>query len=954
MVNALGGEVDLLTLKWPIDEDKKCIAIPGRVGADGVILVLPRGVIDAETLREGAGEGSTALVGPSVELQTRVEGDADTMVESIAVEFNMEIRQYLEKRAPRSRRVLTWFGEANVGSERKACCGTRDRDRAFPRRHVQDDHAQTHEGHAGQSWEETQEAARVGFLGRFVEQRRKHCVEFYFQRRQRNRGRRKIEACNEKSPRTLLGQNGEKDDGRGEFRGDGSISAREIHQRMSSGEIPHGGLCTSRLCHDSSLDVGEQAEAGETSHRENDCCFRTIPDRRKLDCSQSGYRNTGTRLGRMGSTGCRSFEKAVHLQSAERCNLDGRTYQRVEGGGMVGQKERRQGHRKSLGSQDCGKRGGRFLRWMPEEKIKPQPVKLESTPRRSIGRWLQDLVGILQDLNLPFACYARSTMALAASKAVGGKDLYPCPPPYPWFESQEILPGRSRRKRARYQKRRAIELWVNLMVCSLSHAASSLDVAPVRGRFGVKLNEHQRQMCEDLYRFASSLVRLGDDDASGCGLRLPAAEDRLKEVRSQLEKLDALPYAAQSKRFAQPSGAEAFAATKALPVVAERLSLPSRVSNFDPRPFLSPEFREIYDNPQSILKAESDMPPPIHVRGTASRSELLKVFERWDVIERLYICKSSEVSLLDRCEIFAVAKDLEKDRQILHRKRRNQREYHREGASRNLPHGVLLCQLHLCPDEVAVCSVDDVRDFYHAYEASEERARSSPVGPVLRFGEVKHLKACRQALEAGRIEPSDELVACFKGLGMGDHAAVDIAQESHVNLLKAHGALCDSETLDYKKPIPLSRSGFYEGIMIDDHLGIQILKRKSSIQATLKQPGRDETVFDHSDRAYSEVGLEAHPGKKVRRALDARVWGAQIEGCKGLVGPTRTRLVRLAKLSTVAALPGAMDEKVLEAITGQWAFCAQFRRPLFSMMHALYHQGSPNEGGGVVFDVTWI
>ena len=538
-------------------------------------------------------------------------------------------------------------------------------------------------------------------------------------------------------------------------------------------------------------------------------------------------------------------------------------------------------------------------------------------------------------------------MASATSEAVGGKDLYPCPPPFPWFESQEMLPGRSRRKKARYQRKRAIELWVNLMVCSLSHAASSLDVAPLRGRCGVKLNGHQRQMCDDLHRFASSLVRLGDDDASGCGLRLPAAEDRLSEVRSQLEKLDALPYAAQTKRFAQPSGAEAFAATKALPVVAERLSLPSRVSNFDPRPFLSAEFREIYDNPQSILKAEDDMPPPIHIRGTASRSELLKVFERWDVIERLYICKSSEVSPLDRCEIFAVAKDLEKDRQILHRKRRNQREYHQEGASRNLPHGVLLCQLHLSSDEVAVCSVDDVRDFYHAYEASEERAKSSPVGPTLRFGEVKHLKACQRALEAGRIDPSDELVACFKGLGMGDHGAVDIAQESHVNLLKAHGALEDSETLDYKKPIPVSRSGFYEGIMIDDHLGIQILKRKGSIQATLKQPGRDQRVFEQSDQAYSEVGLEAHPGKKVRRALDTRVWGAQIEGCKGLVGPTRTRLVRLAKLSTVAALPGAMDEKVLEAITGQWAFCAQFRRPLFSMMHALYHQGNPGNQGGL-------
>ncbi len=114
VVNALGGEVDLLTLKWPPDGDRKCIAVPGRVGEDGVILVIPRGVIDAETLTAGAAEGSTSLVGPSVELQTRVEGDADTMIESIAVEFNMEIRQHLEKRAPRSRRVLTWFGEANV------------------------------------------------------------------------------------------------------------------------------------------------------------------------------------------------------------------------------------------------------------------------------------------------------------------------------------------------------------------------------------------------------------------------------------------------------------------------------------------------------------------------------------------------------------------------------------------------------------------------------------------------------------------------------------------------------------------------------------------------------------------------------------------------------------------------------------------------------------------------
>ena len=50
-----------------------------------------------------------------------------------------------------------------------------------------------------------------------------------------------------------------------------------------------------------------------------------------------------------------------------------------------------------------------------------------------------------------------------------------------------------------------------------------------------------------------------------------------------------------------------------------------------------------------------------------------------------------------------------------------------------------------------MCSVDDVKDFYHAYRATEARARSSPVGPLFRCGEVKHLKAFEEAVAAGRI-----------------------------------------------------------------------------------------------------------------------------------------------------------------------------------------------------------
>ncbi|CAL1128593.1 unnamed protein product [Cladocopium goreaui] len=259
------------------------------------------------------------------------------------------------------------------------------------------------------------------------------------------------------------------------------------------------------------------------------------------------------------------------------------------------------------------------------------------------------------------------------------------------------------------------------------------------------------------------------------------------------------------------------------------------------------------------------MPDPVKIKGTATRSELLKVFQRWDHLHRLYVCKSSEVSEEDRCELFAVAKDVDKDRQILHRKRRNLREKHVPGASRDLPHGVLLCQLPLESSHVVACSVDDVKDFYHAYEATEARAKSSPVGPRFQFREVAHLNACQAALAEGRIRPTDSLEA-----------------------------------------------------------------------------------FQEADKAYEAVGLQAHPKKKQRRTFHTQVLGAEIEGEQGLVGPSRGRLLQLARISAEVAVLGIGDEKIVEALTGLWAYCAQYRRPMFRYhrMPLLSRLGAALKGAG--------
>ena len=168
---------------------------------------------------------------------------------------------------------------------------------------------------------------------------------------------------------------------------------------------------------------------------------------------------------------------------------------------------------------------------------------------------------------------------------------------------------------------------------------------------------------------ARSVVRLGSSD-SGCRLRMPATLDRLSRLREQLREFDSLPYAAAARKF-KAEGPDSFSATQALPLIAERLSLPETVKDFDPTPFLSPLFRQVYEDPSAFLKPQEEIPEPVQIRGTATRRELLKVMGRWDNLQRLFICKASEVCVEDTCELFAVAKDEHKDRQILHRKRRN-------------------------------------------------------------------------------------------------------------------------------------------------------------------------------------------------------------------------------------------------------------------------------------------
>lgn len=80
---------------------------------------------------------------------------------------------------------------------------------------------------------------------------------------------------------------------------------------------------------------------------------------------------------------------------------------------------------------------------------------------------------------------------------------------------------------------------------------------------------------------------------------------------------------------------------------------------------------------------------------------------------------------------------------------------------------------------------------------------------------------------------------CLRALDMGDSLAVEIAQQAHANVLRLHcNSLKPEETQRYRSPVP--RPDFIELLAINDHVGVQRLKRD---QLRNRPKLRDTEVF---------------------------------------------------------------------------------------------------------------
>ena len=149
------------------------------------------------------------------------------------------------------------------------------------------------------------------------------------------------------------------------------------------------------------------------------------------------------------------------------------------------------------------------------------------------------------------------------------------------------------------------------------------------------------------------------------------------------------------------------------------------------------------------------------------------------------------------------------------------------------------------------------------------------------------------------LRPHSHYRMCMLCQGMGDHNGPDVAQQTHVDLLRSVGCMREHETISFSHSVP---HGFcWEGNYIDDHLVLNCLPRS---QAGLHLPHhRDVQVVDRSTWVYEATpGIAAAPEKRIRYSTCFTAWGTDVNGDTGVVGtPMAKRSAILGVLSCIVS-----------------------------------------------------
>ncbi|CAE7224208.1 Ap1g1 [Symbiodinium sp. CCMP2456] len=363
-------------------------------------------------------------------------------------------------------------------------------------------------------------------------------------------------------------------------------------------------------------------------------------------------------------------------------------------------------------------------------------------------------------------------------------------------------------------------------------------------------------------------------------------------------------------------------ASLAQSIVPERLRFFEEPS-FDPRPFMSSQTRAVYRRPLDFARPipEDEAVPKTQVRCT--RDAALRLLKVLDGCKRLSLRPIGAVRDRVLNGLFAIPKDLQRDRMVLDARAPNQAEAVTQPWLRSMASLEQLQWLELKGDEDLRVSAEDLKEFYHCFQVEEQRICRNGLALKFRPWELKDLGCYTSDLDA-----CDYVRPRLKTLAMGDCCAVGFGQESHLGVLLQAGALqVELVTLTGRPP----REGLVGGLLIDDLAVLEKVKKGSS-EAEHKAPAVMQAV--HS--AYESAGMPRNRAKSVASASTAEFWGGAFDGIEGTIRPAPRRTVPLSSLLLRAVRGGFVTPELLEVFAGSLVSIFQCRRRLMSVLDKIY------------------
>ncbi len=358
-------------------------------------------------------------------------------------------------------------------------------------------------------------------------------------------------------------------------------------------------------------------------------------------------------------------------------------------------------------------------------------------------------------------------------------------------------------------------------------------------------------------------------------------------------------------------------------IVADRIKMEGKPS-FDPRPFLASDSLELFDNPfVQDIKPEHIPEPPPRVRVHAKMNDKLQLLALLNKTKRLTFRKPSEVRSQFGNGLFCAPKSLEVDRLILDARPSNLLQLPPSSFILSMGSSTTLTGISLEDDEKLLMSGDDLSNFFYTFRVGYHRGTKNFLEWRIPTKLVHGFSGFPQSL---RDEPF--VYACLDTLAMGDSAACEYAQSSHLSLGLQAGAITPDEIISIHGRIP--RSSSMQGIIIDDFILIQKVKINEIVGPDLDR----RQAAMHS--AYNAVGLEPHPSKGFSNKPTASFWGADVDGAEGLVRGNIFRAASLCWVTSKVISLGVCSVEMLEVIAGGFVALFGFRRRLLSLLDLTY------------------